>query len=120
MSVTAKLKCFLLFSALGQAAPNLAAIAKGRAAATNILSMIRDGFNGSERADKGKKLAKVDGKIEFCQVCFAYPSRPNMIFEGLSFSVWAGKRFAFVGPSGSGKSTVISLIQRFYDPTSGI
>nr|GMC75663.1 ABC transporter B family member 13-like [Ipomoea batatas] len=105
--------------ALGQAAPNLAAIAKGRAAATNILSMIRDGFNGSERSDKGKKLAKVDGKIEFCQVCFAYPSRPNMIFEGLSFSVWAGKRFAFVGPSGSGKSTVISLIQRFYDPTSG-
>lgn len=32
----------------------------------------------------------------------------------------AGKTLALVGPSGSGKSTVIQLIQRMYDPVSGV
>lgn len=43
-----------------------------------------------------------------------------MVFENLNFSVDAGKTFAFVGPSGSGKSTIISMVQRLYEPTSGI
>ncbi|KAF5955890.1 hypothetical protein HYC85_008746 [Camellia sinensis] len=105
--------------ALGQAAPSLAGIAKGRAAAANIISMIEGDSNSSKRSDDGIVLPKVLGHIEFCDVGFAYPSRPNMVFKDLSFSVGAGKRFAVVGPSGSGKSTIISMIQRFYDPTSG-
>ncbi|XP_043813018.1 ABC transporter B family member 13 isoform X2 [Manihot esculenta] len=105
--------------ALGQAAPNLAAIAKGRAAASNIISMIETGSNTSKRLKEGSELPKVDGKIEFCNVCFAYPSRPSKVLENLSFTVSAGKTFAVVGPSGSGKSTIISMVQRFYDPDSG-
>lgn len=105
--------------ALGQAAPNLAAIAKGRAAAANILSMIETDSNPSRPSDSETTLPEVAGQIEFCEVCFAYPSRPNMVFENLSFSIDAGKTFAVVGPSGSGKSTIISMVQRFYDPTSG-
>lgn len=107
-------------SALGQAAPNLAAIGKGLAAVTNIRSMIEEDSNSSIGADKGIVLPKVDGSIEFCAVNFAYLSRPNMVFEDLSFSVGAGKTFAIVGPSGSGKSTIISMVQRFYEPTSGM
>lgn len=42
-----------------------------------------------------------------------------MLFEDLSFSIAAGKRIAVVGPGGSRKITIISLIQGFYDPTSG-
>ncbi|XP_057424427.1 ABC transporter B family member 13-like [Lotus japonicus] len=105
--------------ALGQAAPNLAAIAKGRAAAANIMNMIASVSDTSKSLDDGTILQQVAGKIEFCGVSFAYPSRSNMIFENLSFSVSAGKTVAVVGPSGSGKSTIICLIQRFYDPTSG-
>ncbi|KAL2468228.1 ABC transporter B family member 13 [Forsythia ovata] len=105
--------------ALGQAAPNLAAIAKGRAAAASILSMVKEDFNSSKYLEDGIVLPRVEGNIEFCKVCFAYPSRPTTVFEDLSFSVCAGKTFAVVGPSGSGKSTIISMIQRFYDPTSG-
>nr|GEY13188.1 ABC transporter B family member 13-like [Tanacetum cinerariifolium]GEY33322.1 ABC transporter B family member 13-like [Tanacetum cinerariifolium]GEY56917.1 ABC transporter B family member 13-like [Tanacetum cinerariifolium] len=105
--------------ALGQAAPNLAAVAKGKAAAANIVSMLKEDVDSSCKSKAGMAFSKVDGSIEFREVCFAYPSRPNMVFEDLSFSVAAGKRIAVVGPSGSGKSTIISMIQRFYDPTSG-
>ncbi|KAL2895423.1 ABC transporter B family member 13 [Bienertia sinuspersici] len=105
--------------ALGQAAPSIAAIAKGRAAVANISSMINTDSDSSKRFDSGITLPKIAGEIEFREVCFAYPSRSKRIFESLSFSVSAGKSFAVVGPSGSGKSTIISLVQRFYDPSSG-
>ncbi|XWS14444.1 hypothetical protein CRYUN_Cryun35bG0009900 [Craigia yunnanensis] len=105
--------------ALGQAAPNLASIAKGRAAAAIIFSMIETDSKSSIQSDGETMLPEVAGQIEFCEVCFAYPSRPNMVFENLSFSIDAGKTIAVVGPSGSGKSTIISMVQRFYDPISG-
>ncbi|XP_048433259.1 ABC transporter B family member 13 [Pyrus x bretschneideri] len=105
--------------ALGQAAPNLAAIAKGRAAAGNITTMIDSDSKSCKVSDNGIVLPKVSGQIDFCEVGFNYPSRSNMVFDNLSFSIGAGQTFAVVGPSGSGKSTVISMIQRFYHPVSG-
>ncbi|KAK3231861.1 hypothetical protein Dsin_003742 [Dipteronia sinensis] len=105
--------------ALGQAAPNLAAIAKGQAAAANIMTMIRSDSTSSERSDDGILLPKLVGQIEFQEVCFAYPSRPGRVFENLSFTITAGRTFAVVGPSGSGKSTIISMLQRLYEPVSG-
>lgn len=41
------------------------------------------------------------------------------VLRGVSFSVPRGSRVALVGPSGAGKSTILSLIERFYDPTGG-
>ncbi|CAA7015678.1 unnamed protein product [Microthlaspi erraticum] len=106
--------------ALGQAAPSLSAITKGRVAAANIFRMIgNNNLETSERLDGGTTLQSVAGGIEFQRVSFAYPSRPNIVFENLSFTVRSGKTFAFVGPSGSGKSTIISMVQRFYEPKSG-
>ena len=42
------------------------------------------------------------------------------VLRGVTFSVPVGSRTALVGPSGAGKSTVLSLIERFYDPTEGV
>ena len=41
------------------------------------------------------------------------------VLRGISFDVPRGARVALVGPSGAGKSTILSLIERFYDPTGG-
>ena len=42
------------------------------------------------------------------------------VLHGVSFTAPRGKRTALVGPSGAGKSTILALIERFYDPTSGV
>ena len=42
------------------------------------------------------------------------------VLRGVTFSVPVGSRTALVGPSGAGKSTVLSLVERFYDPTEGV
>uniref|UniRef100_A0A1I8EXT5 ABC transporter n=1 Tax=Wuchereria bancrofti TaxID=6293 RepID=A0A1I8EXT5_WUCBA len=61
-----------------------------------------------------------NGAIEFKDISFAYPSRPDIeVLKGVSFTVSAGEHVAIVGPSGSGKSTITALMLRFYDPTNG-
>jgi len=59
------------------------------------------------------------GGIGFEDVSFSYdPS--TLVLKNLSFQIQPGQVAALVGPTGAGKSTVISLIPRFYDPTSGV
>lgn len=71
-------------------------------------------------SEAGKKPSSIHGEIEFKNVSFSYPTRPNsLVFDKLSLKIEAGKTVALVGPSGSGKSTTVSLLERFYDPTSG-
>ncbi|XP_075037496.1 bile salt export pump-like [Mixophyes fleayi] len=105
---------------LGQASPCLEAFASGRAAATLIYETIEKAPIIDSMSEEGHKLDHVKGIIEFHNVNFHYPSRPEVkILSDLSISINPGETTAFVGPSGSGKSSTIQLIQRFYDPTDG-
>uniref|UniRef100_A0A8C2UCI6 Bile salt export pump n=1 Tax=Coturnix japonica TaxID=93934 RepID=A0A8C2UCI6_COTJA len=106
---------------LGQASPCLEAFATGRGAATNIFETIDRKPTIDCMSEEGYKLDKVRGEIEFHNVTFHYPSRPDVkILDNLSMVIKTGETTAFVGASGAGKSTVIQLIQRFYDPTDGM
>ncbi|XP_064573874.1 bile salt export pump isoform X3 [Zonotrichia leucophrys gambelii] len=106
---------------LGQASPCLEAFATGRGAATNIFETIDKKPTIDCMSEDGYKLDKVRGEIEFHNVTFNYPSRPDIkTLDNLSMVIKAGETTAFVGSSGAGKSTTIQLIQRFYDPTDGM
>lgn len=65
------------------------------------------------------ELHAVRPSIEFRDVNFSYvPDEP--ILRGINLSVPAGRVCALVGPSGGGKTTMFNLIERFYDPDSGL
>ncbi|KAF2635410.1 leptomycin B resistance protein pmd1 [Massarina eburnea CBS 473.64] len=71
-------------------------------------------------SDSGERPDSINGAIEFQNVSFTYPARPeHPVLQDVSFQCQAGKLTAIVGLSGSGKSTIASLISRFYDPASG-
>lgn len=60
------------------------------------------------------------GRIEFENVTFRYPTRPEVsALHQFNLSVAPGETVAVVGPSGAGKSTLFQLVQRFYDPEGG-
>ncbi|XP_020696622.1 ABC transporter B family member 19 [Dendrobium catenatum] len=105
---------------LGQSFSNLGAFSKGKAAGYKLLEIIRQKPSIIQDLADGKYLDEVHGNIEFKDVTFSYPSRPDVIiFRDFSLFFPAGRTVAIVGGSGSGKSTVVSLIERFYDPNQG-
>ncbi len=69
--------------------------------------------------DKGTlEPTKVEGKIEFSDVWFAYNAE-EWILKDLSFKVNSGETLAIVGSTGSGKTTIINLLSRFYEIQKG-
>jgi ATP-binding cassette subfamily B (MDR/TAP) protein 1 len=71
-------------------------------------------------SDEGEKVTEIEGHVEFRDVHFRYPTRPQQpVLRGLNLTVKPGQYAALVGHSGCGKSTTISLLERFYDPLAG-
>ncbi|XVF67072.1 hypothetical protein PTKIN_Ptkin10aG0091400 [Pterospermum kingtungense] len=101
------------------AAPDIQIFNQAKAAGYEVFKVIRRQPAISYKST-GKVVEKIIGNIEIHDVHFAYPSRPEkLILQGFSLSIPAGKTVALVGSSGCGKSTVISLVERFYDPSKG-
>ncbi|XP_032847569.2 ATP-binding cassette sub-family B member 5 [Tyto alba] len=105
---------------LGQAAPNLESVANARGAAYEVYRIINKKRLIDSSSQDGYKPDKLIGEIEFRNIHFSYPSRPDVkVLKGLNLKVQTGKTIALVGASGCGKSTTIQLLQRFYDPVQG-
>ncbi|KDQ06798.1 hypothetical protein BOTBODRAFT_140755 [Botryobasidium botryosum FD-172 SS1] len=106
---------------LAMLAPEMQAITHARGAASKIFATIDRVPTIDSQSDEGLRPEHVEGNITFEHVKFDYPSRPDVpILRDLSISFPAGRTAALVGASGSGKSTIVSLVERFYDPLSGV
>lgn len=70
-------------------------------------------------AENAVELTDCQGAIELQNVAFSYREEDRPALNGISLNFEPGKKYALVGQSGSGKSTILSLILRFYDPSSG-
>lgn len=135
---------FLMIMPLGQAmgavlSVNQALGALGRIQEILDLPRETEGDEAVAASLGGDARVETEAAIRFDDVHFRYPDSPPApdgttaakearegvdddltVLRGVSFSAPVGKRTALVGPSGAGKSTILALIERFYDPTSGV
>uniref|UniRef100_I1PXM6 MDR-like ABC transporter n=1 Tax=Oryza glaberrima TaxID=4538 RepID=I1PXM6_ORYGL len=94
---------------------------KAKDSASSIFAILDRKSQIDSSSNEGLTLELVKGDIEFTHISFRYPSRPDVqIFSDFTLSIPSGKTVALVGQSGSGKSTAIVLLERFYDPDSGV
>jgi subfamily B ATP-binding cassette protein MsbA len=88
--------------------------------ATTEIFGILDSQPSVQDAPDAKSLSRSQGLIEFDDVTFQYANTVTNAVSNLQLRIEPGKSYALVGASGAGKSTILSLILRFYDPTSGV
>jgi len=84
----------------------------------DIVFSILDAEDHLQDAAHAVPVEDVQGEVVFRNVSFAYDEK-RRILNDIDLHVNPGETIAIVGPSGSGKTTMVSLLQRFYDPTSG-
>lgn len=129
--VTFILLMFLMIRPVGQAFGAYSSVQTALGALARIQEILDVPLEDTdeERVAGAKRVAKNDVAIEFKNVSFGYAPAPaaegetqekiREVLENVNFTIKRGSRVAIVGPSGSGKSTSFSLIERFYEPTSG-
>jgi ABC-type bacteriocin/lantibiotic exporter with double-glycine peptidase domain len=71
-----------------------------------------------EDTGTGTSIVHLQGDVEFKDVSFGY-STEEPVLQEVSCHILPGEHIAIVGPSGVGKTTLVSLLLRFYQPTSG-
>ncbi|KAJ2943305.1 hypothetical protein O0L34_g12112 [Tuta absoluta] len=118
--VTILFSCFMAAQNIAMCHPHLELFSAARGAAKSLYKLLERKSNIDALEDVGEKPESFKGDIQFSNVYFNYPSRPDVkVLRGLTLSISAGETVALVGSSGCGKSTVLQLLQRTYDPESG-
>ncbi|XP_024315938.1 ABC transporter B family member 4 isoform X1 [Brachypodium distachyon] len=93
---------------------------KATDSAISVFSILDQKSKVDSSSSEGLTLENITGNIDFSNVSFKYPSRPDVqIFSDFTLNIPSRKTIALVGESGVGKSTIIALLERFYDPDSG-
>jgi ATP-binding cassette subfamily B protein/subfamily B ATP-binding cassette protein MsbA len=92
---------------------------EGAAAGAQRCFEVLDRKEETKDAPGAMEITSTKGEIVFAGVSFAYDGRPPVLSK-VDLEIAPGQTVVIIGPSGAGKSTFLSLVPRFYDPTSGI
>ena len=112
---------FIAVSGVGIMTETYAEVMRAAGATERLMEMLAAKSDITAPADPKSLPSNTAGAIDFNDVSFAYPSRPEVqALHGASLDIPAGSTVALVGPSGAGKSTIFQLLMRFYDPKSGV
>jgi ATP-binding cassette subfamily B protein len=106
-----------LYEPMTTISKKVTSLQSGFASAERVFSVL-DAAPEVEERPHAQPLARATGAVEFRDVSFAYePGQP--VLQRVSFAVARGARVGIEGATGAGKTTLMSLLMRFYDPTSG-
>ncbi|XP_052743697.1 mitochondrial potassium channel ATP-binding subunit [Bicyclus anynana] len=95
-------------------------VVKGLSAGGRVFEYINKEPKMDTSGTKVIKYHAFHGDIEFKDITFAYPTRPEaIVLKNFNLKIPAGKTVAIVGTSGNGKSTIAALLERFYDVDKG-
>ncbi|CAF2682116.1 unnamed protein product [Rotaria sp. Silwood2] len=124
LTFEALLLCFncIVFGAqsVGQTASMAPDYSKAVQAAEKILELLGRKPSIDNGSSDGDEIPNLSGDLEFVNVHFIYPNRPeSIILKDFTLKIRAGQQVALVGASGCGKSTTIQLLERFYDANIG-
>jgi ATP-binding cassette subfamily B protein len=109
----------LLFRPLRVLADKFNVLQMGIIASERVFTVLDNkDFTADSHADTYAHPSRLQGKIEFDKVWFAY-SEENYVLKNISFSINPGETVAIVGHTGSGKTTIISLLNRLYQIQKG-
>jgi ATP-binding cassette subfamily B protein len=120
---------FLLMRPVGTAFEAISSVQSALGALARIQEILVLPVEEADGEALVARRARNKTAIEFKNVSFGYAPTPATddqpageerdVLKNVSFKIERGTRVALVGPSGAGKSTIFSLIERFYEPTSG-
>ncbi len=91
---------------------------RAMASGKRIFNLLEQPDESQVIGSNGRKLSKVEGRITYRSVRFAYHEHIPVL-NGIDLDIQPGETLALVGPSGGGKTTLVSLIPRFYPLTEG-
>ena len=107
----------LLFRPLRVIADKFNVLQMGMVASERVFKVL-DNTDVTPETHDGIKQIKMQGKVEFENVWFAYIDE-EYVLKNISFLIKPGETLAIVGHTGSGKTSIISLINRLYHINKG-
>jgi ATP-binding cassette subfamily B protein len=107
-----------LYDPLKTVSKKAASIQNALASAERAYGLLDEAPDVEDPRD-GRAVERAVGAVEFSGVSFAYGPEQLQALEHVSFRIEPGTRLGIAGATGAGKTTLVSLLTRFYDPTSG-